>query len=213
MILIGTVNITRTRGAGDFHCPTCGQIREYQLKSRRPFLTLYFIPTVPIGGAEFFVRCRGCRSHWDPAILHLDADAHREMREQQFGGEAFRSAVLAAMEGGEMSHERIETLIRIGERLLCEPIDREDVGRLCSSAKQNGITAENYVRSVSGNWDTEQQDFALQAMFVAAAAEGELSESAVRLLASLRQILDLTDAEYQAAIEAATLWEVDTAAD
>src|SRR5690606_6765879 len=69
MILIGTMNITRTRDEGEFHCPTCGSLKPYQLKSRRPFLTLYFIPTVPIGGTEYFVRCLECKSHWDPAIL------------------------------------------------------------------------------------------------------------------------------------------------
>lgn len=214
MILIGTINITRTRDRGDFHCPSCGSIREYQLKSRRPFLTLYFIPTVPIGGPEFFIRCTGCGSNWDPAILTVDPREHRERQEQQFGIEAFRSAVLAALAGGVISEPQIETLLRISGRLLPEPIDREQLGQLCSSAIQNRITAGNYVRSVCHDWNTEQRQFALQAMFVAATADhAEPHPAAIRLMASLREILQLSDTEYQLAIEAAVDWEVDSPAD
>jgi predicted RNA-binding Zn-ribbon protein involved in translation (DUF1610 family) len=213
MILIGTMNITRTRGQGDFHCPTCGASREYKLKSRRPFLTLYFIPTIPIGGLEYFVRCQQCRSHWDPAILHNDGTSPRELQELQFGEEAFRAAVLLAVEDRDVSEEQIELLIRISNRLLLEPADREDLGRLVSSAHQNRITAANYVRSVCPGWTTDQRQFALQAMFVAVTGQGELDESKLQLLASLRDTMDLTDQEYQEAIEAAIQWDVETAAD
>ncbi len=223
MILIGTMNITRTQGRGDFRCPTCGSIREYALKSRRPFLTLYLIPTVPIGGVEYFIRCSGCGSHWDPAILYANGETHpargethremHEIQEMQFGIEAFRAAVLVVISTGEVTEEQIDILMRIGNRLLPEPITREDLGRVCSSAKQNGISAANYVRSVCPSWTTEQRQFALQAMFVAATSDGELDEPKLRLLASLKEMMDLSDQEYQAAIEAGIQWDVETAAD
>lgn len=210
MLLIGTINITRTRERGDFHCPTCGASREYLLKSRRPFLTLYFIPTVPIGGVEYFVRCSECGSNWDPAILRVDPAAMREQQQINFGIEAFRAAVLTALASGVISENQIRALLRISGRLLPTPIDREQLGQLCSSASENRITAANYVRSVSGPWTTEQRQFALQAMFVAASANGaEFDNATLRLLASLRELLQLTDREYQDAIEAAIGWEVD----
>jgi hypothetical protein len=207
MILIGTMNITRTRSVGDFHCPTCGSIREYTLKSRRPFLTLYFIPTVPIGGQEWFVRCQGCKSHWDPAVLQMDAAAHQSAREAQFGGEAFRAAVLVAQHGEAFGEETIEELLAIAQRLLGEPITRDDLGRLCSSATQNRVSPINYVRSVSPGWTTDQRQLALGAIFVAATAEGEPDPAKLNLLASLRDAMDLTDQEYQQAIETAIAWE------
>lgn len=210
MLLIGTINITRTRERGDFHCPTCGASREYLLKSRRPFLTLYFIPTVPIGGVEYFVRCSGCGANWDPAILRVDPAAMREQQQINFGIEAFRAAVLTALASGVISENQIRALLRISGRLLPTPIDREQLGQLCSSASQNRITAANYVRSVSGPWTTEQRQFALQAMFVAASANGAAFDDAtLRLLTSLRELLRLTDREYQDAVEAAIDWEVD----
>lgn len=213
MILIGTMNITRTADRGHFHCPTCGCIQEYKLKSRRPFLTLYLIPTVPIGAVEQFVRCLQCKSHWDPAILNAAGNTHRELQEMQFGIEAFRAAILVVLGTGEVSEQQIEILIRIGNRLLPEPISREELGQWCSSAQRNGISAANYVRSVCPGWTTEQRQFALQAMFVAATSDGDLNEPKLRLLASLKDTMQLSDQEYEAAIEAAIQWDVETAAD
>lgn len=215
MILIGTMNITRTRGEGDFHCPTCGAFRHYQLKSRRPFLTLYFIPTVPIGGTQYFVRCTHCKSHWDPAILGpegaaLGGAAQHILQEQQFGDDAFRATVLVMMEGGEVFKDQADTLIRISGRLLPNPVSHETLGELVSSARRSGINAANYVRSVCPNWTLEQRQFALQAMFVAATSTGELDAVKLQLLASLKQILQLSDQDYQAAIEAAIDWDIAT---
>jgi len=207
MILIGTMNITRTRGQGDFHCPTCGSLREYSLKSRRPFLTLYFIPTVPIGASELFVRCGGCKSHWDPAILNMDARDHQIAKDTQFRVEAFRAAVLVVLHGGEVNDREIAALLEIGDRILPEPVDREDLGQLCSSAAQNRVSASNYVRSVCRAWSTEQKQSALQAMFVAATADSGLDAKTLVLLASLRDAMNLTDSEYESAIEAAIGWE------
>jgi len=207
MILIGTMNITRTRSQGDFHCPTCGSIREYSLKSRRPFLTLYFIPTVPIGGSELFVRCSGCKSNWDPAILNMDGRDHQIAKDTQFRVEAFRAAVLVVLHGGDINDREILALLEIGQRILPEPIDREDLGQLSSSATQNRVSASNYVRSVCRAWSTEQKQLALQAMFVAATADSGLDTKSLALLASLRDAMNLTDDEYQSAIEAAIQWE------
>jgi hypothetical protein len=207
MILIGTMNITRTRGQGDFHCPTCGSLREYSLKSRRPFLTLYFIPTVPIGTTELFVRCVGCKSNWDPAILNMNARDHQVAQDARFRVEAFRAAVLVVLHGGEINDREIDALLGIGTRILPEPVSRDDLGQLCSSATQNRVSAANYVRSVCRIWSTEQKQLALQAMFVAATADSGLDAKTLALLASLRDAMNLTDDEYQSAIEAAIQWD------
>jgi len=207
MILIGTMDITRQRGAGDFYCPTCGLFREYILKSRRPFLTLYFIPTVPIGASELFVRCVTCRSNWDPSVLQLNAQTHRIAQDTQFGIEAYRAAILVVLHRGSIHEREIAALIAMSSRLMPEPIEREELGRLCSSAQKNGVTAVNYVRTMSRNWSTEQRQIALQAMFVAATAGAELDAASLSLLASLREALELTEREYEAAIEEAIAWE------
>ncbi|MCD0460647.1 TerB family tellurite resistance protein [Roseiconus lacunae] len=211
------MNLTRTRESGQFYCPTCVSTQDYRLRSRRPFLTLYFIPVVPIGGAEQFVVCGGCREKWDPSVLTIDyqhpsqvrpdGETSGQLSADQFHDQALRSAILVVLDDGFMSEAEIESLLGLGSHLFGRPIDREELGELCSIAEQNKVRARNYVTSVSHRWNRDQKVEALQAMFLAATAEGELSDSQIKLLADMKDLLGLSDEEYHKAIGEALQWE------
>ena len=207
MILVGTMNLTRTRESGQFYCPTCGSNQPFRLRARRPFLTLYFIPVVPVGGPELFVVCDGCRDKWDPTVLSMDQHEHQQVQEQQFREEAVRSSVLVVLEDDKISEAEVAVLQRIASQLFDRLVDREELGELCSAAEQNRIKARNYVLSVSTRWSEPQKSQALQAMFLAATAEGEMGDAQIALLAQMRDILEMTESEYQQTIEAAVQWD------
>jgi len=207
MILIGTMNIKRTRERGDFYCPTCTGQQTYRLRSSRPFLTLYFIPVVPIGGLEWFVHCDQCRSTWDLTVLEMNQQQHEAAAEDQFRLEAIRSAVLVVLADGHITEAEIAALEKIVSRVLDRPVSRDEVGEICSIATQNDIQATNYVLTVSRRWNQPQRQTALQAMFLAASADGQLNEAQVKTLSQMRDILEFTDAEYQDAIQQALQWD------
>ncbi len=207
MILIGTMNLTRTRDTGQFDCPTCGVHQAYRLRSRRPFLTLYFIPCVPIGAAEMFVVCDVCRDRWDVSVLEMNRERQRETQEDQFREEALRAAVLVILEDGHITETEIESLARIGYRLLGRYIDREELGQLCSVVEQNEIEARNYVLTVSKRWSQAQKSEALGVMFLAATAEGKLEPMQIAVMKQMRDILEMTQMEYETSIESALQWE------
>ncbi len=207
MILIGTMNLTRTRERGNFYCPACAISQTYRLRATRPWLTLYFIPTVPVGGVEYHVQCDQCRQTWDVSVLEMNAESHELVLEDQFRDEAIRAAVLVVLSDGTISENEIGALQRIGEYLLDRDVDREELGRLCSVARQNEIEAANYVATVSRPWSEEQRVRALQAMFLAATADGEMGPEQIKTVAEMRDLLELTDAQYESAIEGALTWE------
>ncbi len=205
MILIGTMNLTRTRDRGSFYCPTCGITETYRLRARRPFLTLYFIPTVPVGAAEEFVQCDQCKATWDVSVLEMDRASHEAAKEAQFRDEALRASILTVLIDGTISEVEIDTLRKISVEVLERPLDREELGELCSIATRNRIEPKNYVLTVSRRWSEDQRRLALQAIFLAATAEDELQGPRLELLSQLREMFDMTDAEYQSAIEDALM--------
>jgi len=207
MILIGTMNLTRTQDRGNFYCPTCAITQTYRLRARRPWLTLYFIPTVPVGGPEIFVQCDQCRSTWDPSVLEMDQQSYEKAAEEQFRDEALRASLLTVIADDKITENEIDALQKIGPQVLQRTVDREELGRLCSIAQQNKIDAMNYVLTVSHRWNQEQKRLALQAMFLAASAEGDIAEEQMNVLSELREIFEMTDGEYQSAIEEALEWE------
>lgn len=208
MILVGTLNLSRTRQTGRFYCPTCGSEQDYRLRARRPFLTVYFVPVVPIGAAEPFVECAACREKWDPSVLEMNRQKHQAVQEDQFRQEALRSAVLVVIEDGIIRESEIKALRELAFRLFDLPLDREELGELCSIVQHNRIKTSNYVLTVSRRWSHEQRLMALQAMFLAATPDGFLTPSRSVALTQMRDILELTNREYQTAIETALRSEV-----
>ncbi|MCC9643465.1 zinc ribbon domain-containing protein [Rhodopirellula sp. JC740] len=207
MILIGTMNLTRTLESGEFYCPTCNSIQGQRTRSKRPFLTLYFIPTIPIGNPEPFVQCDGCKSSWDLSVLSMDQKTHERVRANQFRNEAIRASVLITLEDDEITEPEIQSLLRISSQILDHPIDREELGRLCSVATQSNIRTNNYVLTVSKRWTMQQRLTALQAMFLAATScQEEVSDAKIQRLAEMEEILELTESEFEAVIEDSVLF-------
>lgn len=205
MVWIGTMNLTRTVDRGHFYCPTCGANCSYRLRNRRPFLTIYFIPVVPIGGAEPFVQCDGCKSSWDMTVLELTRESHEAAQLAQFREDALRATVLVTTADGSISEAEIDALLVVSSKLFERPIDREELGALCASAQRLGVSAPNYLLTVKRQWSPEQCITVLKAAFLAASAEGELNPAQLKMLRDLQDLFNLTDAEYQQAIEEALL--------
>lgn len=202
MIFISTMQLTRTLERGEFYCPTCESIQGYRQRSKRTFLTLYFIPVIPISAPEPFIQCDNCKSPWDLSVLHIDQRTHEQVRENQFRNEAIRSCVLMTLEDEEISEAEIQSLLRISGVILENPISREELGRLCSVAMHSGIETHNYVMTVSRRWNMQQRLLALQAMFLAASScEEDVSDAKIRQLGRLKDLLELTETEFEAVIE------------
>jgi uncharacterized tellurite resistance protein B-like protein len=201
MIFIGTMNLSRTRERGDFYCPDCESMQAYRLKAKRPWITLYFIPVGPIGKVEIVSRCDNCHSNWDESVLKVDADSHRELLEDQASHEIFRAVVLYLLSDGYMEENEIEPLREIASEVFGRDVDREELGRLCSSAEQSGIKVRNYVTSVLRYWNPEQQRLAIQSMFLAGSLRGELDSDRLELLMEIRQTAGLSDQGFRTLIE------------
>jgi hypothetical protein len=203
MLLIGTMNITRTRSTGDFYCPTCGSLREYRLRARRPFLTIYFVPVVPIGAAEEFVQCTTCKTNSPLVALEQDEHSFRQSQALQFRNHLFEACVMTVTADGAITAREIETLIDLGRRLLPEGMDRETLGAYCSSIQQNKITVKNFIVTVSKPWSMQQKKLALQYLFIATTSEGQLGEPQLKVLTNLRDHFGMSQREYESAIEEA----------
>jgi len=201
MVLIGTMNLTRTRSTGDFYCPNCGCLREFRLRARRPFLTIYFIPVLPIGPIEQFLACSTCKTNSPIEALQHDERSFRAAQDLQFRLAVFQAATMVAMIDGQTSEQQIAALLELGAQLVPGAIDREQLGALCSSIRLNRVTPKNYISTVSRPWSTAQRRTALQAIFVAASAGGKLEDAKLNLLAWLREQFGMSQTEYEDAIE------------
>jgi hypothetical protein len=61
---IGTRDKDHTRAY--FFCPTCRARKACVQGSRTQYLTLFFVPVLPVGRIGEYYRCAGCHRQFDP---------------------------------------------------------------------------------------------------------------------------------------------------
>jgi hypothetical protein len=72
MLLIwGLRVIYRTLGRGVFFCRRCGGDREYRQRAGRRFVTIFFIPIIPLMKTGEHVQCLTCKTRYVTEVLKL----------------------------------------------------------------------------------------------------------------------------------------------
>lgn len=231
MILVGTMNWASTRSRGLFRCPQCGGTQQFRLRASRPFLTLYFIPVLPIGGLQQYVECRQCKNSYEPDILsanmatsHLTSQAGGRGAEElmsnatdnrrngslraPFAEDLLKVIALIMVEDGHVTEDEIRVARRIYENMVEESLSRDDLGRMCAFVQQQRLSTPSFLATARDRRSLEEKLMLVQALFGVAGADGELSPRRLTALIKAQQLLELDEGEFQRAVATADQWLV-----
>lgn len=227
MILIGTMNWSSTRSRGMFQCPNCQSKEAYRQKASRPFLTLYFIPVLPIGGIQEFVQCGRCKQVFDSAVL-LARMTPATSNETAFGaanaapkeGSQSRDALtpiefekdllnviaLMMIEDGQVTEQEINVACKLYENITRQVISREELGRACSQVRLRRVHLPSLLASAAQRRSHEEKLLLVQAMFGVAGADGAITPGRMQALLQSQATLQIDEAEFQRAVSNTTQW-------
>ena len=80
MLLIwGLRVIYRTLGRGVFFCRRCGGDREYRHRTGRRYITVFFIPLVPLMKTGAHVQCLTCKTRYVTEVLKLPTTVQMQL--------------------------------------------------------------------------------------------------------------------------------------
>jgi hypothetical protein len=71
IIIWGLRVIYRTLGRGVFFCRRCGGDREYRHRAGRRYVTIFFIPVIPLMKTGEHVQCLTCKTRYVTEVLRL----------------------------------------------------------------------------------------------------------------------------------------------
>ena len=71
LIIWGLRVFYRTLGQGAFFCRRCGGDREYRHRTGRRYITVFFIPLIPLKPTGDHVQCLTCKSRYVTDVLRL----------------------------------------------------------------------------------------------------------------------------------------------
>lgn len=101
LLVFGLSVFFRTVGEGVFHCQTCGGDRGYRRRIGRRWLTLFFLPAIPLDRLGEVVECRACRTRYRPSVLRVPTV--EQMSAALPAG--MRAAAALVLRAGVESHE------------------------------------------------------------------------------------------------------------
>jgi hypothetical protein len=109
--------IYRTLGTGAFFCRRCGGDRDYRHRAGRRFLTVFFIPLLPLAKTGEHVQCLTCKTRYVTEVLKLPTTAALQLS-LAAGMRALVTAILrAGDEDSPLARRRaIEAVAGTGER-------------------------------------------------------------------------------------------------
>ncbi len=213
MILIGTMEWASTRLKGMFICPNCGSNQAFRLRASRPFLTLYFIPVLPIGGLTEYVQCMNCKNSFETIVLSnrmLPSDTLQTASSSNslatFEEDLLNIISLIMVEDGQVTEDEIRIARRLYENITEENLSREELGRACSHVRMQRWNTLSFLATAARRRNHEEKLLIVQAMFGVAGADGEITPGRLKSLAEAKDKLELDDSEFQRAIESTTQW-------
>jgi uncharacterized tellurite resistance protein B-like protein len=215
MIVIGTMNWSSTRSSGVFQCPNCGSKETFRFKASRPFLTLYFIPVLPIGGIEEFVQCGRCKNAFDPAVLtnriaptpaSSQSTSLTEAKPDSFQRDLLTTIALIMIEDGQVTEHEIAVARTLYQNIAKLSITREELGRTCAQVRLKRLHLLSFLNSVVERRSHDEKLLLVQAMFGVAGADGAISSGRMAVLMESQSALRIDESEFQRAVSDTAQW-------
>lgn len=197
MIIIGTLELKFTKSTGTFCCPHCEQERSYRLRTRRQFLTVYFIPLIPLQVLGEFVECLTCRGQFPADTARLTVEQFRA-RKRKAADELIRRALLVLVAADDViTDEELAVVRDFGRGNGQAEVTQEQVLREVASVQQSQLQPLAYVGHVAAQLNDEDKERLVYHAFLAATASGALSPLRQSILAQLPEAIGVPEMRFR----------------
>jgi hypothetical protein len=127
--------VYRTLGLGEFFCRRCGGDRHYRHRAGRRFITVFFIPLIPLTKTGEHVQCLSCKTRYVTEVLKLPTTV--QMQLALVAG--LRAVVVAMLRAGDpaspMARRRaVDAIKGAGEDAYDEAALEADLGAPADTA-------------------------------------------------------------------------------
>src|SRR5580693_1443452 len=189
LILWGLLVIYRTLGSGVFFCRRCGGDREYRHRAGRRYLTVFFVPLIPLTKTGEHVQCLTCRTRYVTEVLKLPTTV--QMQTDLVDG--MRAMVAIILRAGDpaspLSRRRaVDAVTGAGEGGYDEDALKEDL-------REPADTARAKIGALGAQLQSEAREWYLAEAIRIAMADGPLTGAERAAAEHLAAALGMTQAQ------------------
>lgn len=198
MIIFGARGVTYTHAKGTFYCPGCDREGvEYKHQRSRRFVTLYYVPLIPLKSLGEYIECQVCQNTYQLAVLTATAAEHRAF-EAEFQLVIKRVMILMLLADGVVADAELEVIRRIYLKLSEIDLSLEDLRLEVEAARKDVADVLLYLERNGKVLNARGKELVIKSAFLVAAADDQFQDKERQLLADIGKTLELSNAEVQA---------------
>jgi hypothetical protein len=189
MLIIWLSVIYRTLGRGAFFCRRCGGDRAYRHRAGRRYITVYFIPLVPLTKTGEHVQCLTCKTRYVTEVLKLPTTVQMQVA-LVAGMRAMVGIILRAGDpANPLSRRRaLDAVAGAGEGGYDEDALKEDLAEPADAARAK-------IGALGAQLQTEAREWYVAEAIRIAMADGPLTAAERSAAEHLAAALGMTQAQ------------------
>ena len=181
--------IYRALGQGVFFCRRCGGDRDYRHRAGRRFITVFFIPLIPLNKTGEHVQCLSCKTRYVTEVLKLPTTV--QMQQALVAG--LRAVVVAMLRAGDPASQlarrrAVDAIKNAGERGYDEAALEADLATPADAGKPK-------IAALGAQLQVEAREWCLAEAIRIALADGPLSGAERAAAEQLAAGLSMTQAQ------------------
>ena len=186
--MIGLSTTKPVIDTGSFDCPKCHQQRSYQRKLIKNWISIYFIPIIPIGSSGEVLQCTKCKIEF-PAKSAPQSQASDSPTSEDF---AEALLVLVALDRGTPNRKVVAKLQQVLSELREQPVSSETVAALILQGQSTRYSAFEYARTTRAGISREDRIRAVVLIDELVRCPGEAHPAGLDLLDSISKALGIS---------------------
>ncbi|MEC8506250.1 MAG: zinc-ribbon domain-containing protein [Planctomycetota bacterium] len=186
--MIGLSTTKPVIDTGSFDCPKCHQQRSYQRKLIKNWISIYFIPIIPIGSSGEVLQCTKCKIEF-PAKSAPQSQASDSPTSEDF---AEALLVLVALDRGTPNRKVVAKLQQVLSELREQPVSSETVAALILQGQSTRYSALEYARTTRAGISREDRIRAVVLIDELVRCPGEAHPAGLDLLDSISKALGIS---------------------
>jgi Tellurite resistance protein TerB len=189
LIIWGLRVIYRTLGRGVFFCRRCGGDREYRRRAGRRFVTVFFVPLVPLTKTGEHVQCVTCKTRYVTEVLKLPTTA--AMQVAQVAG--MRAVVAVMLRAGDPASPLSRR--RALDAVTSAGMSGYDEAALAGDLNEPAEAGQRMIAALGSQLQVEAREWCLAEAIRIAMADGPLTGAERAAAEQLAAALGMTQAQ------------------
>jgi uncharacterized tellurite resistance protein B-like protein len=182
---------------GSFDCPNCNQHRSYERRLLKNWLSLYFIPVIPMGTSGEVLRCTSCKMEF-PVEAPGQTSPNNTPNSEDFV-EAL--LVIVALDRGDPSRVVVGKLQQLLVELREQPVSAETIAGLLAQGKATQFKAVDYAQKVAHGISQEDRIRAVVLVDELVRCPGEEHPGGLAMLNRIAVSLGIPTSELESLLE------------